>query len=170
LAAGMLMLCPLLSAEDDNVILSADTLIEILDPTSVSDSEQASREINRGVAGVRHGGTATPSATQIISHQTNTESRATEATRSKSLKLQGRVDNFTILVEGHTDSRGDSASNMVLSQARANAVRAFLVINHDVEKSIVEAIGLGEDQPVAPNATDQGRRMNRRVVIQVMGG
>ncbi|MFO0750955.1 MAG: OmpA family protein [Myxococcota bacterium] len=69
-----------------------------------------------------------------------------------------------VIVEGHTDSAGPDSANMILSQARADSVRAFLV-SQGVPAERVTAVGHGESQPVADNATVEGRATNRRVEI-----
>lgn len=69
----------------------------------------------------------------------------------------------TTVVEGHTDSVGADAYNQKLSEERANAVRSALVDTYGVEGSRVEAVGYGEERPIADNATKEGRAMNRRV-------
>ncbi|MBN2037599.1 MAG: OmpA family protein [Chitinispirillaceae bacterium] len=71
----------------------------------------------------------------------------------------------TIEVQGHTDSRGDNAMNLQLSQARAEAVRLYL-IQQGVAPERLTAVGYGEDRPVASNNTAAGRRQNRRVELQ----
>ena len=69
-----------------------------------------------------------------------------------------------VVVEGHTDSAGSDAANQVLSQARADAVRSYLV-GQGVPAERVSAIGQGESKPIASNATTTGRATNRRVEI-----
>ena len=69
-----------------------------------------------------------------------------------------------IRIEGHTDSRGKPESNRVLSQHRADAVRAALVAA-GVAANRITSVGLGEDQPVADNDTEEGRARNRRVDV-----
>ncbi len=71
-----------------------------------------------------------------------------------------------LTVEGHTDSRGSSASNLVLSQQRADAVRSYLV-SHGYRGELILAQGIGQDRPVADNASAEGRANNRRVEIIV---
>ncbi|MBL0276755.1 MAG: DUF4398 and OmpA-like domain-containing protein [Anaeromyxobacter sp.] len=72
----------------------------------------------------------------------------------------------TLVVEGHTDSQGSDQRNLVLSQARADAVRSYLV-GKDYQADLVTARGMGEGQPVADNTTPEGRANNRRVEIVV---
>jgi outer membrane protein OmpA-like peptidoglycan-associated protein len=71
-----------------------------------------------------------------------------------------------LTVEGHTDSRGSSSYNQVLSQQRADAVRSYL-ISRGYPGALIEARGIGEDRPVADNASAEGRANNRRVEIIV---
>ncbi len=68
-------------------------------------------------------------------------------------------------VEGHTDSEGDDAFNLALSQRRAAAVRQALVERHGIDAARLVAQGFGEAQPVADNATSEGRARNRRVEL-----
>jgi outer membrane protein OmpA-like peptidoglycan-associated protein len=74
-----------------------------------------------------------------------------------------------IIVEGHTDSQGSDAGNLQLSQARAQAVRDYLVAR-GVSANRVRAEGVGEGKPIADNKTPEGRANNRRVEIIVSGG
>jgi outer membrane protein OmpA-like peptidoglycan-associated protein len=71
-----------------------------------------------------------------------------------------------IVVEGHTDSNGNDDTNLRLSQARADSVRAYL-ISKGVKTERIQAVGKGESTPVAPNETPEGRANNRRVEIIV---
>lgn len=74
-----------------------------------------------------------------------------------------------ILVEGHTDSTGSTATNEKLSALRAEAVKAILVA-HGVSPDRIETHGYAATKPVASNATSAGRSQNRRVEIIVQGG
>jgi Outer membrane protein and related peptidoglycan-associated (lipo)proteins len=71
-----------------------------------------------------------------------------------------------VRVEGHTDSRGGRANNMRLSQARADAVKAYLV-GRDVEARRMVSVGFGPDQPIETNKTSAGRERNRRVEFMI---
>ena len=67
-----------------------------------------------------------------------------------------------IRIAGHTDNVGDPQRNQALSEARAQAVRAYLLA-HGIDASRVEAVGYGDTQPVASNDTEEGRAQNRRI-------
>jgi len=68
-----------------------------------------------------------------------------------------------IRVTGHTDSQGDDQSNLTLSGKRAAAVKAALVTNWNIDEARIDTDGRGESQPIADNATAEGRANNRRV-------
>lgn len=71
------------------------------------------------------------------------------------------------VLEGHTDSVGTDAYNQRLSERRAKAVRDVLVDQYSIDGSRVDSVGYGESRPVADNATEQGRAINRRVEAEV---
>ena len=72
-------------------------------------------------------------------------------------------------VGGHTDSQGSAEFNRKLSQARAEAVRDYILKHFpDVDPSRLTAVGYGESQPVADNGTAAGRAQNRRVEFKVL--
>ena len=75
--------------------------------------------------------------------------------------------NTSVVIEGHSDSVGAAAYNKTLSQKRANQVMNLLLSDYSIEASRVTAIGFGEEQPIADNATAEGRKKNRRVVAKV---
>ncbi|HMN06187.1 MAG TPA: OmpA family protein [Flavobacteriales bacterium] len=80
--------------------------------------------------------------------------------------LKGNPD-MRIEVGGHTDNVGKDASNQVLSEQRANAVRNYLT-EHGIGSERVSAEGYGAKQPVATNDTEQGRALNRRTEVTVL--
>ncbi|MDF1820140.1 MAG: OmpA family protein [Alcanivoracaceae bacterium] len=69
----------------------------------------------------------------------------------------------SLLLEGHTDSQGSAEFNRRLSQQRADAARDVLVNEFNISADRIEAVGRGEDQPIASNDTAEGRAKNRRV-------
>jgi outer membrane protein OmpA-like peptidoglycan-associated protein len=93
------------------------------------------------------------------------------AAREALAKLSGIVLNYPALrlaIEGHTDTTGSAEFNQTLSQQRADAVRDYL-INQGLDAGKLTAQGLGMSNPVADNATAEGRQKNRRVEIIVSG-
>src|SRR5687768_5061699 len=77
-----------------------------------------------------------------------------------------KFPNSDLLIVGHTDSRGDDAYNMNLSQRRANAASAYLQ-SRGVPMARIKTSGRGEMEPVASNASDAGMQQNRRVEIAI---
>ena len=75
-----------------------------------------------------------------------------------------------VVVSGHTDSTGSESTNRSVSEKRANKVREYLVAYQNVNPSQVTSEGLGPSQPVANDATEAGRALNRRVEIAVQTG
>ena len=71
--------------------------------------------------------------------------------------------NLKLQIEGYTDSVGDAAHNLNLSQRRAEAVKAVLVAQFKVDASRLTTAGLGAAKPIDSNDTPQGRAQNRRV-------
>ncbi len=71
-------------------------------------------------------------------------------------------------VDGYKDTTGALDYNQRLSQERADAVRSYLV-QQGVPSTSIEAKGFGPNDPVAPNATPEGRQQNRRVNLVVSG-
>ncbi|WP_254776623.1 OmpA family protein [Lysobacter sp. cf310] len=78
-----------------------------------------------------------------------------------------QVGNRPVQVVGHTDSAGGHEKNVALSYARASAVKAYLV-SRGINASTVTAQGAGPDQPIADNATVEGRARNRRIEFRVL--
>ncbi|MFD2543004.1 OmpA family protein [Lacinutrix gracilariae] len=72
----------------------------------------------------------------------------------------------TFTIEGHTDSDGAKASNQLLSERRANAVRDYLISNGVAADRLV-ATGFGEEYPIDTNATRAGKKNNRRVEVKL---
>lgn len=71
-----------------------------------------------------------------------------------------------VVVQGHTDILGDYQYNKKLSELRANTVQSYLVAK-GVSPMKIRTIGVGEDRPMASNATEAGRSANRRVEIEL---
>jgi outer membrane protein OmpA-like peptidoglycan-associated protein len=94
------------------------------------------------------------------------ESQAALAEAAKILQ-----DNPSIKVEiqGHTDSDGSDEYNLQLSDRRAQSVVTYIIQNFGIEAGRLTGRGYGESQPVASNATPEGKALNRRVEFVILG-
>ncbi len=77
------------------------------------------------------------------------------------------AENLLVSINGHTDNTGNAQGNIELSQARAEAVRQWLINRDPAFANKITASGFGQDQPIASNATAVGRAKNRRVEIKL---
>ena len=73
---------------------------------------------------------------------------------------------YKVDISGHTDNKGKADKNQILSEARANSVKAYLV-KKGVDETRLVAAGFGQDKPLADNKTAKGRAKNRRVEMEV---
>jgi len=71
-------------------------------------------------------------------------------------------------IEGHTDNVGEALTNQKIGLERAEAVKRYLYEQHQIPLHKINVISYGEDKPVAPNKTRDGRAQNRRVVVKVL--
>jgi peptidoglycan-associated lipoprotein len=84
-------------------------------------------------------------------------------------QLKGEKEkNIFIEIEGHTDNVGASDSNVSLGLSRAESVKRYLYEQHQIPLHKMNVISYGEEKPVEPNNTKEGRAKNRRVVIKVL--
>lgn len=83
-------------------------------------------------------------------------------------KLKAENKNVFIEIQGHTDSRGEAATNLRIGEARAEAVRRYLNMKGGIPLHRMAAISYGESEPVASNMNRAGRSENRRVVLVVL--
>ena len=89
-------------------------------------------------------------------------------TLAKVAELISVYDDRKVLIVGHTDAVGDAAYNKQLSERRAELVKQFFVDNFEVEEDRLSTQGLGEERPIASDATREGRRTNRRVEVLIL--
>jgi outer membrane protein OmpA-like peptidoglycan-associated protein len=83
-------------------------------------------------------------------------------------KLKSEPTGAYIEIEGHTDNAGPNDINYKLGLDRAEAVKRYLYDQHQVPLHKINVISYGEEKPIAPNKTRDGRAQNRRVVIKVL--
>ncbi|HEY1078329.1 MAG TPA: OmpA family protein [Fontimonas sp.] len=96
--------------------------------------------------------------------------RLTQAAQQILNDVAGTLQSYGELeveLEGHTDNVGTDAYNQGLSERRANAVKTYL-IGRGVDGGRMTPVGYGETQPIADNATEEGREENRRVQLKVV--
>ena len=82
-------------------------------------------------------------------------------------KVLDEFDQTVVEVAGHTDSTGSNSYNLSLSERRAGSVAQYLRSQGVMDQRLI-TVGLGEDMPVADNATESGRQLNRRVEITMV--
>lgn len=78
-----------------------------------------------------------------------------------------QYEQSVVYIYGHTDSTGSAQYNQQLSERRATAVANYLA-SRGVQPVRLQPIGMGQDRPIASNATPEGRAANRRVEIQIV--
>jgi outer membrane protein OmpA-like peptidoglycan-associated protein len=83
------------------------------------------------------------------------------------VSILNEYTDYNLKMGGHTDSNGSNATNLALSQARVDAVKTYLM-GKGVDAGRIEAIGYGEEQPLASNGTSAGRTQNRRVALSLV--
>ena|SRR5918993_1581730 len=83
-------------------------------------------------------------------------------------QLKAEPKGAFIEIEGHTDSAGPATVNYQLGLERAENVKRYIYEQHQVPLHKINVISYGEDKPIAPNKTRDGRAQNRRVVIKVL--
>ena len=93
--------------------------------------------------------------------------KSSNAALDEAVKVLTDYKDLRILITGYTDDVGERQTNLDLSQARANAVKEYLV-GKGVDASRVETHGAGPDNPIADNKTDKGRQQNRRIEFKLL--
>jgi outer membrane protein OmpA-like peptidoglycan-associated protein len=145
------ILCPENMSNENQPVLLTDTLTDTISKTETPIVEKNPDFFNA----------------DRINFETNSYKLTVSA--KEELKLLAYVmlndekyKNLCLDIEGHTDDVGDSGRNLILSNNRANAVKSVLIKN-GVDISRISSVGYGEDNPIAPNTTIKGRKINRRV-------
>jgi outer membrane protein OmpA-like peptidoglycan-associated protein len=100
----------------------------------------------------------------LNSYELQSETKSNLDDLAKTLK---KYDDTEILIEGHTDSSGEDAYNLTLSNRRADAVKDYLT-SKGIKGGRIDTEGYGETQPLETNDSDAGRARNRRVEVAIV--
>lgn len=84
----------------------------------------------------------------------------------KLVKLLKENPNIKVIITGHTDNVGSPENNKILSEQRANSVKEYLK-QQGINGNIITTKGMGDTKPIADNLTEEGRRKNRRIEIEI---
>jgi outer membrane protein OmpA-like peptidoglycan-associated protein len=93
--------------------------------------------------------------------------QAEVALEAVAAQIRRTAPHARLVVEGHTDDRGDEVYGLALSERRAEAVALWLVEEGGFTRDRITTRGLGETAPMVPNTSPENRQQNRRVVITV---
>lgn len=99
-----------------------------------------------------------------INFETNS-ARITPDSEERLMKAYNTMKNnpaIEVEISGHTDSRGSNSKNQVLSEQRANSVKEWLV-SKGIDGNRITTVGFGEDNPIAPNDSEENMLKNRRI-------
>ena len=132
------------------------------------DKQEAELKKVKGAAIERQGDKLVVRFNSAILFDTN---KATLKAKSKTdltefAQVLKRYPDTDLVIEGHTDNTGKKARNEKLSVARAEAVVGFLA-TAGVDRTRMTGRGFADDRPVGDNKTDAGRKLNRRVEVQI---
>lgn len=113
--------------------------------------------------------TETITASLEVKFENNSDAIKSEFTSpiSELAKFMTEFADTSVVIHGYTDDRGSEAYNRSLSQKRADKIKQVLVETYKIDASRIEAIGHGEDNPIADNNTAEGRAENRRVDAEI---
>jgi flagellar motor protein MotB len=107
----------------------------------------------------------------VFSSRANIASEAAEALVAVASQIRGRMSEFSLIIEGHTDttpvSSGSTGNNYKLGLARANAVLDFLESKCAMPADSMTATSKGEEDPPYPNTDEASRRKNRTVILKL---
>lgn len=136
---------------------------------SVSNSIEAARTALTGLADpVRAEDVARALNLQIINFASDSAAipEPNKAILDQAATLMQKVPEAALIIEGYTDSTGNAAHNKTLSEQRAKSVLDYLV-SKGINQTKLQAVGYGQDNPVADNVTEQGKFRNRRIEFKV---
>ena len=104
-----------------------------------------------------------------FAHNSSQITEAFDAEIANTADILNQNADLRVIIEGHTDSTGTDQYNEWLSRKRATAVAERMVNKYGVNPEQLETRGMGESQPIADNDSEEGRQMNRRVILVIPG-
>ncbi len=116
----------------------------------------------------RQGFLLTVPGTDLFTHDSETIGESAHDALAKVAELISIYGDRQVLIMGHTDAMGEANYNKILSERRADLVKQFFVEHFAIDSSRLATAGLGEERPIASNATRAGRHANRRVEVLIM--
>lgn len=151
---------------------STNQIVKSLTPTSTSGATRGIRVAPTGTGGAP--AAETPAVSLTVQFATGSAELTPQATHvldnlGKALNTPS-LANYRFRIEGHTDTVGTREYNKVLSERRAEAVVDYLASNFHVDRSRVQAIGMGEDDLLVPTPDQTAEPRNRRVQVVNIGG
>jgi outer membrane protein OmpA-like peptidoglycan-associated protein len=91
---------------------------------------------------------------------------SSHGTLDKMVRFFNEHPQHSIIIDGFTDSSGDKTTNLRLSERRAKAIADYF-LNKGLDPKRILYFGNGEDRPIAPNNTIEGRKLNRRIELKM---
>jgi outer membrane protein OmpA-like peptidoglycan-associated protein len=133
--------------------------------------DQQAKELDQNIAGARvervgEGIQVTFESGLLYDFDSDAVKPTAQANLRELARSLAKYPNSELLIVGHTDSKGDDAYNMRLSERRAAAAMSFLA-QQGVERSRIRVSGRGEEEPVASNDSESGKQQNRRVEVAI---
>jgi outer membrane protein OmpA-like peptidoglycan-associated protein len=133
--------------------------------------DQQAKELDQNIAGARvervgEGIQVTFESGLLYDFDSDAVKPTAQANLRELARSLAKYPNSELLIVGHTDSKGDDAYNMRLSERRASAAMSFLA-QQGVERSRIRISGRGEEEPVASNDSESGAQQNRRVEVAI---
>lgn len=133
---------------------------------SITDAQKALASINPDQ--IRALDVATALNLQIINFATGSSDipKLNKSILDQAAALLQRASQVHLIVQGHTDAVGDANANKQLSQKRAQAVVDYLIAK-GVDPAQLQAVGYGQEKPIASNSSKEGQFKNRRIEFEV---
>jgi len=133
--------------------------------------DQQAKELDQNIAGARiervgEGIQVTFESGLLYDFDSDVVKSAAQANLRELARSLAKYPDSELLIVGHTDSKGDDAYNMRLSERRAAAAVSYLV-QQGVARARVRGSGRGEEEPVAANDSEAGQQQNRRVEVAI---